>query len=598
MKKNYFILAFLLLAFGLQAQYIYNDFDANQNEPFSGDPNMPEVVANPDPSGINTSAGVAQWLRAANSQWTHVYTVVDGTIDFSTGTTFEVKVHSPIACEVLFKLESSTNPAISTEVMGNVTTPNTWQQLSYDFTGAASGTYDKIVIFFDFATMVENTFYFDDVVGPDFEPGSTGNPVTLPVTFEDEEVNYALTDFGGNYSEIVVDPTNDQNHVAKTIKTETAETWAGTTVGGTVGFPTPIPFAPGATTMTVNVWSPTAGTTMRLKVEASNNNEITCETEAVTTVAMEWEELTFDFSNEVPGTAELNFANSYNKASIFFNFGVTGSEAGEQTYYWDNMAFEGGSEEKPYEAKDVQENFEDDGYSTIPTWWFQDAPDLVALPVVPEPTNPENHIAAYVRSGTFEWTNAQFILDWRMDLRERNQFELTVALPSTNDYSGDLTPTVAMKLQNSLLGGDAWTTQTEVIVTVEEFDVWKTVTFDFSEAADRTDYDQVVIQFGGEGHFVPGLFSFDDLLLLNPTAIKDNETVQTKVYPNPVSDMLYLENAENLNDISIYSVTGQLVYQSGEVSRSINVNHLPAGIYSLRANGKDGKQHFAKFIVK
>ena len=41
-------------------------------------------------------------------------------------------------------------------------------------------------------------------------------------------------------------------------------------------------------------------------------------------------------------------------------------------------------------------NFEDDGYGTIPTWKFQDSPDLTDLPVVDDPSNPENHIAAYV----------------------------------------------------------------------------------------------------------------------------------------------------------------------------------------------------------
>lgn len=595
MKRFYALLTVMMFVFSVNAQYIYNDFDENQNETFLGDPNIPTVIANPFVGGINTSTGVAEWVRAATNQWTHVYTIVDGTIDFSTGTTFQLKVYSPIACEVLFKLESSANPSVSTEVMGNVTTPNEWQQLSYDFTGAASGTYDKIVIFFDFATMVENTFYFDDIIGPDFEQGAVGDPVTLPVTFEDENVNYGLTDFGGNSSEIVVDPTDSENHVAKTIKTEGAETWAGTTVGGTVGFPNPIPFAEGATTMTVNVWSPTAGTPIRLKVEASNDETVTCETEALTTVAMEWEELTFDFSNEAPGTAELNFASSYNKASMFFNFDSNGTG---ETYYWDNMAFEGGSEPKPYLAQDVQENFEDDGYSTIPTWWFQDAPDLTALPIVEDPADPENHIADYVRSGTFEWTNAQFVLDWRMNLTERNQFDLMVKLPSSNDYSGDLTPTVAMKLQNSLLGGNAWTTQTEVKLTVDEFDTWVTLTFDFSEAADREDYDQVVIQIGGEGHLVPGLFYFDNLVLLNPSGVINQTAVRTNVYPNPASDVLYLENAANLNDVSIYSVVGQLIYQSEKVNSSINISDFPAGIYTLHANGNDGKQYFAKFIVK
>jgi len=596
MKQTITFFLLMMFAFGMNAQYIYNDFDANQNEPFLGDVNQPTIVANPDVSGINTSANVAEFVRAANNQYTHVYTELDGTIDFTTGTTFELKVHSPIACEVLFKLEDKNNPGTSTEVMGNVTTPNEWELLSYDFTGAASGVYSKIVIFFDFATTTENTFYFDDVTGPEYEEGAT-NPVTLPVTFEDEEVNYGLTDFGGNVSEIIVDPTDDNNHVAKTIKTETAETWAGTTVGEPVGFQTPIPFAEGSTTMSVAVWSPTADTPIRLKVEASNDPTITCETEAMTTMAETWEVLEFDFSNEAPGTAELNLANSYNKASIFFNFGTDGATAGEQTYYWDDMEFVGGGEPKPLLALDVQDNFEDDGWGTITTWMFQD-PDLVDLPIVVGPVDPANHVAEYNRSGNFEWTNAQFVLDHRMDLSTRNMFELKVWFPSSNDYSGDLTPTAALKLQNSLLGPDAWTTQTEVKVTVEEFDTWVTLIFDFSAVADREDYDQVVVQLGGEGHFVPGMFYFDDIELQDPTGIADQSIFSAKVYPNPATDVLYFENAETLQNVSIFSINGQLLYKADNVINSVDLRNFSPGLYTLRASGFDGEQFHAKFIVK
>jgi hypothetical protein len=539
-------------------------------------------------------------------------------------------VLSPITCEVLFKLEDKTNAGIFTEVMGNVTTANQWQELTYNFSGAASGTYDKIVIFFDFATTVNNTFYFDDVEGPEYGGGSTGDPVTLPVTFDDDNVNYALTDFGGNASEIIVDPTNAANKVAKSIKTGTAELWAGTTVGGTVGFPTPIPFAPGETTMTVTVWSPAAGTPIRLKVEDAGDPTISVETETNTTVAEAWEVMTFDFSNEAPGTEPINFANAYNKASIFFNFGTTGAVAGEQTYFWDDMEFGGSAgpsltfypangatdiettvnptltfsvpvekidgseitnadiagivtfketnaaganvpfdgtinaaktlitidptsdlnpgqvyyfalngfvikyvdgdfiagqevtfttaeEQKPYLALDVQDNFENDGWSTIDEWFFQD-PDMLPLQIVVDPVNTGNNVADYMRSGIFEYANAQCILNHRMDLTQRNSFDLKVYFPSSNDYTGLLTPTAAVKLQNSLLGPDAWTTQTEVKLDVTEFDQWITLTFDFVVASARDDYDQIVVQLGGEGHLVPAQFYYDDFQLLGESA--------------------------------------------------------------------------------
>jgi len=597
MMKHFFtFLVGMMFAFSINAQYIYNDFDANQNETFLGDPNIPTVVANPDISGINTSAGVAEWLRAAGSQWTHVYTIVEGTIDFSTGTTFQLKVYSPIACEVLFKLEASSNPAISTEVMGNVTTPNAWQLITYDFTGAASGTYDKVVIFFDFATTTENTFYFDDVIGPEYSGGGVGVPVTLPVTFDDPDVNYGLTDFGGNSSEIIVDPTDDANKVAKTIKTESAELWAGTTVGGVVGFPTPIPFAEGSTIMSVKVWSPAAGTPIRLKVEDFNDVTITCETETNTTVAADWEIILFDFSNEAPGTAELNLANNYNKASIFFNFGTTGAVAGEQTYYWDDMEFVGGTEEKPLLALDVQDNFENDGYGTIADWKFQDAPELTDLLIVGDPVNASNHVADYNRSGAFEWTNAQFILDHRIDLTNRNKFELKVYFPSSNDYTGTLTPTASMKLQNSLLGANAWTTQTEVKLDVTEFDSWVSLLFDFSAVADRIDYDQVVVQLGGEGHFVPGQFYFDDIYLIDYSSVAQNSMVEMSVYPNPAYEVLNVNM--QLVQSKIYSVTGQKVYQSHNAQNTIDISQLHAGIYLLTGFSIDGNEYKARFIKK
>jgi hypothetical protein len=139
---------------------------------------------------------------------------------------------------------------------------------------------------------------------------------------------------------------------------------------------------------------------------------------------------------------------------------------------------------------------------------------MMALPVVEDLVNPGNHVADYNRSGSFEWTNAQFVLDHRMDLTERNVFEIEVYFPSSNDYSGSLTPTAALKLQNSLYGPDAWMTQTEILQTVTEFDQWVTLQFDFSIVSDRDDYDQMVVQFGGEGHLVPGQFYFDDIELL------------------------------------------------------------------------------------
>jgi len=163
--------------------------------------------------------------------------------------------------------------------------------------------------------------------------------VDLPVTFDDPNVNYNLVDFGGNASSIVTDPVVPTNLVCQVIKSNTAELWAGTTIGGSAGFATAIPFAPGSTTLTMRVYSPDAGIPVRMKVEDPNDPTKSVETEDVTTTANDWENLVFNFANQAPGTAGINFGYTYQKLSVFFNFGVTGAVAGEKTYFCDDIEF-------------------------------------------------------------------------------------------------------------------------------------------------------------------------------------------------------------------------------------------------------------------
>ncbi|WP_423223346.1 carbohydrate binding domain-containing protein [Candidatus Amarolinea aalborgensis] len=133
--------------------------------------------------------------------------------------------------------------------------------------------------------------------------------------------------------------------MAKIIKTLAAELWAGTTISTGPNFSVPqIPFSATATTMTMRVWAPAAGIPIRLKVEDASDPTKSCETETTTTVANAWQTLTFNFANQAPGTAALNLAYTYNKVSVFPNFGLTGAQIGaETTYYFDDLTFGSGN---------------------------------------------------------------------------------------------------------------------------------------------------------------------------------------------------------------------------------------------------------------
>ena len=176
-------------------------------------------------------------------------------------------------------------------------------------------------------------------------PSGSGVPtiqMNLPVTFDDATIDYNLLGFAGaDNSTVIIDPTLSTNKVVRVIKSATAASFAGTTITGLaeIGFSSKIPFTSSDTKMNVRVWSPNAGIKVRLKIEDHTNSDINCETESTVTIASGWQTLEFDFANKVSGTPDLDITKNYDKATIFFNFGVAGSVAGLKTYYFDDVKF-------------------------------------------------------------------------------------------------------------------------------------------------------------------------------------------------------------------------------------------------------------------
>jgi hypothetical protein len=100
-----------------------------------------------------------------------------------------------------------------------------------------------------------------------------------------------------------------------------------------------IAFAAGSTTVTARVWSPAAGIPVRMKVENAADGSKSVETEATVTTASGWQTLSFDFSKQAAGTAALDLAATYNRLSVFFNFGTGGAATGARTYFLDDVVY-------------------------------------------------------------------------------------------------------------------------------------------------------------------------------------------------------------------------------------------------------------------
>ncbi|MGM0934415.1 MAG: PKD domain-containing protein [Bacteroidota bacterium] len=158
---------------------------------------------------------------------------------------------------------------------------------------------------------------------------SITDPLFLPIDFESETLNYTFYNFGGGEGAGVPiidnpDPTgiNTSDKVASYTKPAGSETWAGTTIP----LDEPIDLSSNKY-ISMDVWSPAAGTPVTFKIENLDDADIAVETTVQTTVGNEWETLTFDMSAVDP-------AIEYGRIVLFFNLDTPGAD---ETYYFDNI---------------------------------------------------------------------------------------------------------------------------------------------------------------------------------------------------------------------------------------------------------------------
>jgi len=392
----------------------------------------------------------------------------------------------------LFKMSfgdsTATNPVVSTFALGS-------QVVNHTYTSA--GTYVITVVALSGGS--ETKTQLDTI--------TVSTPLNLPITFEDPNVNYAFGDFAGEATSLVVDPTNSNNHVAKSIKTAGAATYAGVTLGGASGFATPIPITTTNEKMTVMVYSPAVGLDVKLKLDnhSNPNNGLSVETDVLTTVANQWQTLTFDFSKNAAGTPAFNPSNVYDDATIFFDFGNTGTGA---TFYFDNMQMFVAPVLKQI---DLPVTFDD---PTV-NYAMVDFGGNVSTLIV-DPTNSSNHVMQSVKTAgavTYAGTTMG------------NGFANPIALSSTRlkmtvmVYSPAAGIDVKLKLDNHLNPNNGLSVETDVLTT--KVNQWETLTFDFSQNASGTpaynpantyDLATIFFDFGNTG--TGATYLWDNVTLL------------------------------------------------------------------------------------
>ena len=284
------------------------------------------VIPNPDPTGVNTSTNVGQLLKLNGSEtWAGSFLTIDEPVDFSSLNNIAVDVWTSEIGEVVkLKLENSANPDINTEVDMTTSVNQGWETLIYDFSASdLSQEYDRVVIFFDFGNVGDDTsYYFDNI------------RLSLPavsnfINVQDFEGEAPGSFAFGNVTNdgIVSNPNSSGNNTTanamQTTKPAGAETWGGTGFGvnGSINFN-------GTNQIRMKSYAPQAGAVVKVKLETVEGNVdgLTYEFDVTTTVANQWETLTYDFS----AAPDLDFTTYI----VFYDFGNTGDGS---VYYFDEI---------------------------------------------------------------------------------------------------------------------------------------------------------------------------------------------------------------------------------------------------------------------
>ncbi len=280
-----------------------------------------EVVTNPDMSGANTTANVARLTKGNGSEvWAGGFFEITSPLDLAAFSKISVKTWSPKQGAIVkLKIENQ-DANITHEVDLNTTIANAWEELIYDFSGAPTADYVRIVMFFDFGNPGDGSeYYYDDIT-------LVNDSGVSSLLFQDFEGTVPTFTSFGNIAgvEVIANPdmsgANTTSNVAKLTKTSGSEVWAGAFFETNTALDLTT-----YSKISVKTWSPKQGAVVKLKIE-NQDASITHEVDLNTTVANSWEELVYDFSGAP--TAD------YVRVVIFFDFGVNGDDS---EYYYDEL---------------------------------------------------------------------------------------------------------------------------------------------------------------------------------------------------------------------------------------------------------------------
>ncbi len=217
----------------------------------------------------------------------------------------------------------------------------------------------------------------------------------------------------------------------------------------------------------------------------------------LTTVANGWETLTFDFTKNSSGTPAVNYATTYDKASIFFDFGTAGNG---KKFYWDDVKLVTAAPE----VLGIPMNFESATLNYATTDFEGGVITVIGNPHKAG-INTSAKVAQMVKNPGQTYGGSYFTLAAPIDFSTKKTITMKV-------YSPRVGAKVLFKVENLTDGGTSF----EKEVATTKAGEWETLTFDYSAINTAKSYQKIVLIFdngtSGDGS-ANYTWLFDDISL-------------------------------------------------------------------------------------
>ena len=344
--------------------------------------------------------------------------------------------------------------------------------------------------------LVDNMYFYKDDTGgggpctPDLAQSLSA--ADFDMTFETDPSSIITSD-GGAYS--YIDNPDADNAVNPSCKVGQIVRDAGLQFANTqFDFDAKFDFNANAG-FKLKVWSATAGTDVLVKLEdKASSGSVFTEVAGVTTLAGEWEELTFDFAATESG--------KYDKIVLFFELGefVTG------TYYIDDFKLYssgGGATCDPETGQSLSAADFDVTFQTDPTSIITSdggAYSYIDNPDADNAVNTSCKVGQIDRDPGLQFANTQFDLDAKFDFNANAGFKLKVWSPTAGT---DVLVKLEDKTNSSVFA--------EVSAVTTSASAWEELTFDFA-SGESGKYDKIVLFFE-LGEFIAETYYIDDFRL-------------------------------------------------------------------------------------